>query len=57
MLTQTEWSKLNPNPLQSGIVEVFARENPVLALMPFQSIAGNAYTYNVEDELPGVEFR
>lgn len=57
MLTQTEWSKLNPNPLQSGVVEVFARENPVIAMMPFQSIGGNAYTYNREEELPGVEFR
>lgn len=57
MLTQTEWSKLNPNPLQSGVVEIFARENPVIALMPFANVAGNAYTYNVEDSLPGVEFR
>lgn len=57
MLTQVEWSKLNPNPLQSGVVEVFARENPVIALMPFTNVAGNAYTYNVEDTLPGVEFR
>lgn len=57
MLTITEWSKLNPNPLQSGVVEVFARENPVLALMPFANVAGNAFTYNVEDTLPGVEFR
>lgn len=57
MLTISEWAKLNPTPLQSGVVEIFARENPVLAAMPFQNIAGNAYTYNREDTLPGVAFR
>lgn len=57
MLTQVEWSKLNPNPLQSGVVEVFARENPVIALMPFANIAGNAFSYNVEESLPNVAFR
>lgn len=57
MLTQTEWAKANPNPLQSGIVEIFARENPVIAMMPFANVAGNAFTYNVEESLPGVEFR
>lgn len=57
MLTITEWAKLNPTPLQSGVVEIFAAENPVLALLPFQNIAGNAYTYNIEDTLPGIAFR
>lgn len=28
-----------------------------MAMMPFQTIAGNAYQYNVEESLPGVEFR
>lgn len=57
MLTQVEWSKLNPTPLQSGVVEVFAQTSPILALCPFQSIAGSAYAYNREESLPGVEFR
>ena len=57
MLTLPEWAKLNPDPLTSGVVEIFARENPVLALMPFANIAGNAYTYNVETTLPGIAFR
>ena len=44
MLTITEWAKLNPDQLTSGIVEIFATENPVLAALPFINIAGNAYT-------------
>ena len=57
MLTITEWAKLNPNPLTSGIVEIFVAENPILAALPFINIAGNAYTYNRETSLPGVAFR
>lgn len=56
-LTINEWAKLNPDPLTSGVVEIFARENPVLAALPFQNIAGNAYKYNQEQTLPGVAFR
>jgi hypothetical protein len=57
MLTVTEWAKLNPTPLESGVVEIFARNNPVLELLPFINIKGNAYKYNVEQTLPGIAFR
>jgi hypothetical protein len=57
MLTQSEWAKLNPDPLQSGVVEIFARENPIMLNMPFQNIAGAAYVYNREQTLPGIAFR
>lgn len=57
MLTILEWAKLNNNPLQSGVVEIFASENPILERMPFANIQGNAYKYNMEDSLPGVAFR
>jgi hypothetical protein len=57
MLTQTEWAKLNPNDLQSGVVEIFAGTNPVMQYMPFQNIAGAAYVYNREQTLPGIAFR
>lgn len=57
MLTITEWAKLNPTPLTSGVVEIFVAENPVLASLPFINVAGNAYTYNREQTLPGVAFR
>jgi hypothetical protein len=57
MLTQTEWANLNPNPLQSGVVEIFATTNPIMQHMPFQNIAGAAYVYNREQTLPGIAFR
>jgi hypothetical protein len=57
MLTQTEWAKLNPNPLQSGVVEIFASTNPIMQYMPYQNIAGAAYVYNREQTLPGIAFR
>jgi hypothetical protein len=56
-LTIQQWQSLNPQPLASGIVEVFARSNPVLEMLPFINIAGSAYRYNVEETLPGVAFR
>lgn len=57
MLTQTEYAKLNPNPLQSGVVEIFASTNPFMLRMPYQNIAGAAYVYNREQTLPGIAFR
>lgn len=57
MLTQTEWAKLNPDPLQSGVVEIFARENPIMLNMPYVNVAGGAYVYNREQTLPGIAFR
>jgi hypothetical protein len=56
-LTIQQWQALNPQPIASGIVEVFARTNPVLERLPFINIAGSAYRYNVEETLPGVSFR
>lgn len=57
MLTIAEWQKLNPTPLASGVVEIFARENPVLLNLPFINVLGNAYKYNIEATLPGIAFR
>src|SRR3546814_9206607 len=57
MLTVSEWEKLNPTPLSSGVVEIFAAENPILERLPFINISGNAYKYNIESSLPGVAFR
>ena len=57
MLTLFEASKLIQNPLQRGVVEIFARTSPVLERLPFLDVAGNAYNYNLEETLPGVAFR
>ena len=57
MLSLTEASKLRQNPLQRGVVETFARTSPVLERIPFLDVAGNAYSWNREEALPGVAFR
>ena len=56
-LTLIEQRKLLTDPLQAGVVEVFARTSPVLQYMPFMDVAGNAYQWNMEKTLPGVAFR
>lgn len=56
-LTLLEAAKLMQNPLQRGVVEVFPLTSPVLERMPFPNVAGNAFTYNQEQALPGVAFR
>jgi hypothetical protein len=43
--------------LKRGVVETMALENPVLELLPFIEIAGNAYKYDWEKSLPNTEFR
>jgi hypothetical protein len=57
MLTLLEAAKLKQNPLQQGVVEVFASTSPVLERLPFMEVAGNAYTWNREQTLPGIAFR
>ena len=57
MLTLEQASKLRQNPLQRGVVETFARTSPVLERLPFLNVAGNAYSWNREDALPGIAFR
>ena len=57
MLTMIEAAKLMNNPLQTGIIEIFAANNPVLERLPFVDIQGNAFRYNREGALPGIAFR
>lgn len=56
-LTLVESAKLSQNSLQRGVVETFVQESPVLDRLPLMNIEGNAYAYNEEATLPGVEFR
>ena len=56
-LTLAESAKLSENDLQRGVVETFVQESPVLDRIPLLTIQGNAYAYNEEATLPGVEFR
>jgi hypothetical protein len=56
-LTLAEAAKLSEDDLQRGVLETFVQESSVLDRIPFLTIEGNAYAYNEEASLPGVEFR
>ncbi|MEV8180325.1 major capsid protein [Specibacter sp. NPDC078692] len=56
-ITLVEAAKLSQNTLQKGVIETFIQASPILDRIPFLEIEGNAYAYNSEGALPGVEFR
>ncbi len=59
-LTLTEASKIALNEgkvFESAIIEQFASSSGILENIPFVDIAGNAYSYNREENLPGIAFR
>jgi hypothetical protein len=56
-LTLAQAALLSENQLQRGVMEVFVQESAVLDRLPLMPIEGNAYAYNQESALPGVEFR
>jgi len=56
-LTLAQAAILSQNDLQRGVIENFVLASPVLDRAPLLDIQGNAYAYNEESTLPGVEFR
>lgn len=56
-ITLTEAAKLSQNTLQRGVLETFVQTSPLLDRIPFMEIEGNAFAYNEEGTLPGIEFR
>jgi hypothetical protein len=56
-ITLVEAAKQHENPVASGIIEMYARSAPILQVLPFTNINGNALRYNREETLPGVGFR
>lgn len=56
-LTLAESAKYSQNDLQRGVIETFVIEANVLDRLPLLPIQGNAYAYNEELTLPGIEFR
>lgn len=56
-LSLAEAAKLSQDDLQRGVLETFVQESSVLDRIPFLTIQGNAYAYNEEATLPGVQFR
>lgn len=56
-VTLAQAAVLSQNDLQAGVLERFVQESPILDRLPLLQIDGNAYAYNAEATLPGVEFR
>lgn len=56
-VTLAQAATLSQNDLQAGVLERFLIESPILDRLPLKPIDGNAYAYNAEATLPGVEFR
>lgn len=52
-----EAAVLSQNDLQRGVIETFILNSGILDRAPTKEIEGNAYAYNREQALPGVEFR
>lgn len=56
-ITLIEAAKRSNDPVQSGVIEMYAMSSPVLSTLGFDSIQGSAMKYNREETLPGVGFR
>lgn len=56
-VTLAQAATLSQNDLQRGVIETFIIESAVMDRIPFMEISGNAFAYNTEATLPGVEFR
>lgn len=56
-VTLAQAATLSETKLQQGVIETFILESVVLDRIPLLEIEGNAYAYNIEASLPGVEFR
>src|SRR5215217_9792706 len=56
-VTLAQAAVLSSNDLQRGVLETFVQESPIMDRLPLLDINGNAYAYNAEATLPGVEFR
>lgn len=56
-MTLLEAAKFAPDPLSAGFMELYAKESPILRIMPFTTISGMAHEYIQENGLPTVAFR
>ncbi len=55
-LTLAEAAKLSTDVLRAGVIEEVIQESPILQRLPFVELVGNAWTYNREEDLPGVDW-
>ena len=52
----TEAAKLSNDVLYQGVIETIVKDSPLLQLLPWIEIQGNALTYNRELSLPSAEW-
>lgn len=52
-----EAAKVGDDLLKRGVVETIIQESPIVEMLPWETISGNALKQNVEENLPDVEFR
>jgi HK97 family phage major capsid protein len=55
-LTLTEAAKLSNDVVQQGVIETVVKESPVLQVLPFIEMVGNALTYNRENAMATAAF-
>lgn len=55
-LTLTEAAKLSNDILLQGVIEETIYDSPILQVLPFVEVVGNALTYNRENALPTIDF-
>jgi len=55
-LTLTEAAKLSNDLMLQGVIEETIKDSPVLQMLPFIEVIGNALTYNRENALPTIDF-
>lgn len=56
-MTLADSLKLTKDTLQAGVIETLATESKLLAVLPFMTIVGSGYSYNVETKLSDTKFR
>jgi hypothetical protein len=52
----SEYAKLSNDALVAGVIEEIIKDSPVLQVIPWIEIVGNALTYNRESTLPAAEW-
>ncbi len=56
-MTLAETQSLNPNPRLNGVLRVLETSTTIMDRLPFESIAGSAFSYNKDATLPAAAFR
>jgi hypothetical protein len=55
-MTMAEAAKLATDQLVAGVIETIVKESPILAMLPWTEVVGNALAYNRENVAPSVSF-